>query len=58
MSSHRIEFNGVENETDGILIIAYFDPNSESRNERAKREKESMVNSENGATDGQVQTPA
>ena len=55
MSSHRIEFNGVESETNGILILAYFDPNSESRNERAKREKESKANGENGVTNGQVQ---
>ena len=58
MSSHRIEFNGVESETDVILILAHFDPNSESRDERAKREKESEVNGENGVTSGQVQTSA
>jgi hypothetical protein len=58
VSSHRIEFNGVESEADRISILAYFDPNSESRNEHAQREKESKVNGENGVTNGQVQTPA
>jgi hypothetical protein len=41
-----------------FVPLAYFDPNSESRDERAAREKLEQANGENGVANGHNQTPA